>query len=432
MLKKLFALGVAGALAAGTAAADKFTDPIYATPQLPPQFAPPPPAAPPTAPPTAPPAAPAAPVIDRNSGTPFQMTPGVGGGPYTPRHPDDPMNDIFPSMFPEVPNCPPGWVSAEFLYWATRGVIPPPLVTAGPATGAFGTAGLLGQPDTQVLFGGSRTLTQFRPGFRVETGAYFGESHTYGLSARFYFLGSAAEELVGGSDGRSVVNVPQLAAVNGALVQSPLYVGFPGTSFGSVAASTSTNFLGADLNVRRGLIVHEGMRVDLLGGYRYMHLGDTLEVVFDTSTLAAPVARTTGGDALRSGNNFHGLQVGLGGGGRAGRFSYEAQALLALGVTADEVMHDHVRVTTSGGVRTAGTVGTEEVLQAAHFGVVPEVGVKLGWHPWEHVRLTLGYSGLYWSAVRRAQDQFNLTPTIQSQTTAFWAQGFNLGMELRF
>ena len=61
-----------------------------------------------------------------------------------------------------------------------------------------------------------------------------------------------------------------------------------------------------------------------------------------------------------------------------------------------------------------------------------ELGVKLGWHPWEHVRLTLGYNYLYWSAVRRAQDQFNLTPALQNQTTAFWAQGFTWGMEVRF
>jgi hypothetical protein len=344
------------------------------------------------------------------------------------------MNDIFPSMFPEPPTLPPGWLSAEFLFWSTRGVTPPPLVTTGPATGAFGTTGLLGQPDTQVLFGGSRTLTQYRPGFRVEAGAYFGESHDYGLSGRFYFLGRAAEGIVGGASGSNVVNVPQFAAANGGVVQTPLYVGFPGRSLGVVSASTSTDFLGADLNLRRGLFVGEGSRFDLLVGYRYMHLADTLGVGFDTAALGTtPAARTTGGDVLNSGNNFHGLQVGVGGGSRAGRFSFEAQALLALGVTADDVSYSRTRVNSTGAVpNTATAVQTNEVLQAAHFGVVPEVGVKVGWHPWEHVRLTLGYNYLYWSAVRRAQDQFNLTPALQSQSTGFWAQGATWGMEVRF
>src|SRR5437762_7611206 len=119
-----------------------------------------------------------------------------------------------------------------------------------------------------------------------------------------------------------------------------------------------------------------------------MHLGDTLGVSFDTSAVGSvPAARTTGGDVLSSGNNFHGLQLGLGGGGRAGRFSFEAQALVALGVTADQVGYSRTRVTSAGGVPTAPAVQTDDVSHAAHFGVVPEVGWKLGWHPWEHVRL---------------------------------------------
>jgi hypothetical protein len=338
------------------------------------------------------------------------------------------MSDLFPGFYADGYHFPPGWLAAEFLFWSTRGVVPPPLVTTGPATAAAGTAGLLGQPGTQILFGGSRTLTQFRPGFRVEAGTYFGDSNTYGLSGRFFFLGRAAEGIVGGSDGTSVVNVPQFTVANGTVTQSPLYVGFPGTRRGYVEASTSTGLLGTDLDVRRGLIVNDGSRLDLLAGYRYLHLGDTLKVSFDTSAPGSATAgRTLGGDALDSGNNFHGLQLGLAGGGRAGRFSYEAQALLALGVTADQVAYHRTRV-----MPPAAAVVSDEVLQGAHFGVVPEVGVKVGWHPWEHVRLTVGYNYLYWSAVRRAQDQFNLTPNLQSQTTGFWAQGFAWGAEVRF
>src|SRR5437764_1214525 len=48
---------------------------------------------------------------------------------------------------------PPGrfWASAEYLYWWTKGMNIPPLVTSGSAANAI--PGALGQPGTGTLFG---------------------------------------------------------------------------------------------------------------------------------------------------------------------------------------------------------------------------------------------------------------------------------------
>ena len=41
------------------------------------------------------------------------------------------------------------------------------------------------------------------------------------------------------------------------------------------------------------------------------------------------------------------------------------------------------------------------------FGVIPEAGLTLGVQPINHVRLTAGYSFLYWNAVARPGDQID-------------------------
>ncbi|HEX4608715.1 MAG TPA: BBP7 family outer membrane beta-barrel protein, partial [Urbifossiella sp.] len=66
------------------------------------------------------------------------------------------------------------------------------------------------------------------------------------------------------------------------------------------------------------------------------------------------------------------------------------------------------------------------------FAVVPEFAMKFGWQVVDHINLTAGYSFMYWSRVRRAQDQYDLSPTPTDRTTDFWAQGVTLGLELRF
>ncbi|HEY2784804.1 MAG TPA: BBP7 family outer membrane beta-barrel protein, partial [Fimbriiglobus sp.] len=72
-----------------------------------------------------------------------------------------------------------------------------------------------------------------------------------------------------------------------------------------------------------------------------------------------------------------------------------------------------------------------------YFAVVPEADVRLGYCLTDRVRITSGYSFLYWSKVQRAADQIDLTvganrPAYTAQTTDYWVQGWTLGLEFRF
>ncbi|HJZ54825.1 MAG TPA: BBP7 family outer membrane beta-barrel protein, partial [Gemmataceae bacterium] len=340
------------------------------------------------------------------------------------------------------------WVDLEFLYWATQGVVPPPVVTTGPSTAAPGVAGVIGQPTTRPLFGGDRTLNQFRPGFRAEAGYWFDPSAVWGVSGRLYFLGAVSERFLGAGNGTNVVNVPQFVTVGGVPTQIPLYVGFPGQTIGTVSASTHSNFIGGDLNLRRGLGADRPVRFDLLGGYRFLHLGDNELTSFDVVSATVPAAlspRLVGEDSIRTRNQFHGGQLGFAAYGRHGPFSLELQTTVALGVSVTELDDNRFRVFGGGaaglpaglvGFGPAAVVGGGAVPFAVNqggqvnfFAVVPEVGVKLGWHPWEHVSVTCGYDFLYWSRVRRAQDLAGSPP---GGSTDFWVQGINVGLDFRY
>jgi hypothetical protein len=84
------------------------------------------------------------------------------------------------------------------------------------------------------------------------------------------------------------------------------------------------------------------------------------------------------------------------------------------------------------------------------FVVIPQLGFELGYQVTTCTRAYLGYNLLYWGNVLRAGDQIdtNVDPRNWAQATApqnalpfpqypnrsasFWAQGINLGLEVRF
>jgi hypothetical protein len=84
-----------------------------------------------------------------------------------------------------------------------------------------------------------------------------------------------------------------------------------------------------------------------------------------------------------------------------------------------------------------------------HTVVIPEVGLKVGYEVTAGLRVYAGYSVLYWGEVARAGSQIDpnvnprlmppvtspvgpLRPAARFEDSGFWAQGINLGLELRY
>lgn len=355
--------------------------------------------------------------------------------------------------------CGPGftyWLNAEWIVGRTRGVSVAPLVTTGPATNLV-LAGAIGQSSTLPLFGGRRTLNDWRSGLRGEAGVWLDEDHRNGVSARLYSLFSESDRFAAQPAGATVVNVPHFIPVGGAAVQIPVFVGFPGLTAGTVQTSARTTFTGGDINWRHLLTRGDSYRLELLAGYRQMYLGDELASSFAVNPLgpaALGLTRLTGSDAVRSRNDFFGPQLGLYASTGWNRLTLEGHSSFAMGVTASEVRFARSR---SGGLNplaspllaVAGVppLATAALATAAnaftlsrpntagevtYFGAVCETGLRASWRLTDHLRLSGGYSWLYWNNVRRAQEEFASGAPVRARAVDFSTHLFSAGLDLRY
>src|SRR5262245_40924640 len=165
------------------------------------------------------------------------------------------------------------WASAELLLWWTKGQGVPPLLTQG--TGAA-NPGILGVGGTVILFGDTRLGEEMRVGVRTRLGLWIDECQTLGVEGSFFYLAEKIDEFchiceVGDVLGRPFFNADPAVNANDAEI-----VCQPGVLSGGVLFRATTEFYGADANLRRNLICSPTSRVDVVGGFRYMHLSDSL------------------------------------------------------------------------------------------------------------------------------------------------------------
>ncbi|HEY1187418.1 MAG TPA: BBP7 family outer membrane beta-barrel protein [Gemmata sp.] len=324
------------------------------------------------------------------------------------------------------------WAIAELLIGRTRGPSVAPVVTTGPV-GAGALAGSVGQSGTVPLFGGKRLLDDWRTGLRVELGSWLDPDRRSGVALRLYSLFTANEQFRAVPNGTVVINVPQSVSAGGAAVQVPAFVGFPGLTTGRVAASAQTTFAGGDLNWRCALDRTERGRIELLAGYRQMHLADELNINFAVAPTAgnAAAAQFGGSDDVRTRNNFYGPQLGLYAATGGKCLWLEGHAATALGVTVSEL--DFARSRSAGtGAGTVPLVRSNVSNRLTYFGVVSEGGVRANWRVADHFCVTAGYSFLYWNNVRRAQEMFVLGPVLRPQAIDFTTHLFTVGLDVRF
>src|SRR5688572_5068687 len=81
------------------------------------------------------------------------------------------------------------WGSVEFLMWWARGTSLPPLVTTSlPGTPQV-QAGVVGQPNTSILFGDELATDKLQGGGRVTAGIWLDPEHNVAAGGRFFGLG---------------------------------------------------------------------------------------------------------------------------------------------------------------------------------------------------------------------------------------------------
>lgn len=353
------------------------------------------------------------------------------------------------------------WFGGEYLLWATRSMGLPALVTTSPVGTPRADAGVLGDPRTTIVYGGQNVDSDFRSGIRLYSGVWLDDNRTIGLESSTFYLQPTGD----GARFRNFNNNAIYArpffnadpAVNRPDSQVAVY---PDTIAGEIAVNSKTKFWGTDLSARANLFGTGELRIDVLGGYRYLQLQDTVTIRENLVVLDPNGGFPVGTniqiyDNVYSNNVFNGGAIGAAAEFRTGRWFAMGRSTVSLGSMYKQIQiagaaqiaePRGLPTTTLGGILTQPTnIGT---FSSTAFAVVPEATLAVGYQLSDLIRAYVGYTFLYMSNVARAGDQFDLTvngtqlaggqpngsprPIFVRNDTDFWAQGINFGAEIRY
>jgi len=349
------------------------------------------------------------------------------------------------------------WARGEYLLWGMKGVDLPPLLTTSTLATAPEDAGVLGDPNTSVLFGDETIHDEMRSGGRFTLGWWWDPSQMGGVEATYFGLPVKALRHHAHGWGDQIVARPYLDVENDE--QAADLVAYPGLLDGAVDVRADMELQGAELLMRRLVLRRPALRVDLLGGYRYGRLLDRLTITEQAVSLDAASGYDVDAvidryDLFKSTNDFHGGELGLIARWSRGCWSVRLSAKVALGGTdsraivdgATSVVDDQSSTDYVGGLLALPTnIGYH---RDTEFAVLSELGVSIEYQLMCDLRISVGYDFLHWNHVGRAADQIDLginptqippdtlvgesRPEFAWRKTDFWAQGLSICLEQQF
>ena len=361
-----------------------------------------------------------------------------------------------------------GWVHPEYLLWWQSGMNLPPLVTTSPAGTTRAAAGVL--PAATVLYGGNNNILDgSRSGGRIRFGTWFDCFPGLGMEGEYFGLAQASEGFFQTSNGSPILARPFFNITTG--LQDAELVAFPGVLSGSVQVDATSELNGAAARFRKSLCCSSGCayspfccttvptssRLDGTLGYRYYELKESLEM---RERLQSTDANNPGSfnilDHFDTRNQFNGGEVGVIWQGRRGLWSLDGLMRVGIGNNHQTVTIRGNTVATQNGASTTYNNGilTQRTNIGSYdrneFTMIPELGLTLGYQFTRRVRLTAGYSLIYWGNVVRPGDQVDLDvnpnlfppetvpftgalrPQFQFVSTDYWVQGLSFGAEMRW
>lgn len=365
-----------------------------------------------------------------------------------------------------------GWVHAEYLLWYQDGMRVPALVTTSVNGTARANAGVLGRATTSVLYGNDEILDEESSGFRIRFGWWLSAFPGWGIEGEYTGLGEQTDSFFRDSAGTPITARPFFNVTTGS--EDAELVAFPAVVRGSMAVDVTNKFDGAAVRLRRQLCCSDGCdysalscttvptswRLDGTIGYRYWQLDESLATREQLTSLVTNEPGTFDiRDRFETLNQFNGAEVGLLWQGRRGWWSMDALMRLAIGNVHQTATINGSSIITEGTAPgTTTTYNSGFLAQSSNVGsysrdaftMIPELGVTLGYQLTKRVRLTTGYSLIYWGNVIRPGDQIDLNinpqllppqqtavttpnrPQFQFDETDYWVQGLSFGGEFRW
>lgn len=384
------------------------------------------------------------------------------------------------------------WVSADYLLWRIKkGPQADPLATTSTASGLNPGDAALGSLGTSVAIGGRGLSYGPISGARLTAGAWLDADRTLGLEGSGFFLARKSLQTRVSSDanGNPLIAVPFFDVTTG--LEGAAFYSLPGFLNGAIAVSSTTQLWGFEVNGPLNLFRSSLLDADLLIGFRHMNLRERLTIAGSVTPNGPGLADVgfAGGfvgfptilqtvDSFQTRNQFYGGQVGARTSLHAGRFSLDFTGKVGLGSTRQSITINGSTSTFLPGV-VGPTVGAPPFFgppfsppiavapggilalpsnighfTQSRFTVLPEVNVTVKARLIGDLSAFVGYSFLYWSNVVRPGDQVvrainplqapsspvgvfapgagPAQPTVPFRESDFWAQGINLGLEIRY
>ncbi len=414
---------------------------------------------------------PGAPVMPSSAAAQLTMPGGPAGPPIAESLPPPPaatpynsgsLLDIWMHYY-YVP--PRHQVSAQALIWWVKGATSPVLLQdTRPSINGF-------RPNGGNLIGMDDLDEQQRYGARIKYTHWLDNECLRGLELGAFVTGDRHAFM-----GFSSNEFPDLSRPF--ISNNPGFEGFLGKPVflagevtGLFTAELDSEFYGAQFNFRSRVAHTCNARIDGLAGFRYLNLNERLTLNEETFRFArnqdfpdeAFGSRGQRFDRFATDNDFFGGQVGANYEWRNERgFSFELRAMFAAGTTQERVSVEGqtVRRLTNG--QTLTLPGGFLALDGANIGVrtrnsfafAPQLTAQLSYYIAPGVRIFGGYDFLYWSRVARVSEQIDITldatriprftqegilppaeqvrPAPLFQNNDFWAQGVNIGAELKW
>jgi Putative beta barrel porin-7 (BBP7) len=333
---------------------------------------------------------------------------------------------------------------AEYLIWFSRGRKTPPLATTvapNLATDSYGT-----EPIGENA----------RSGLRLTLGHLLADNETW-AEGRFWGLEDSTERYGAISSTTPFILEPFLSRGS----QAILVIAAPSQSTGGIDILSKNDLIGGDAWLRRSVSDDGYRRFDLLAGYQFSRLDDSLVISRRSQFLAGNSAGQLAGtifdsrDSFRTQNEFHGGSLGFISERRGKYWSMELLGKIGLGSMREAVIIDGAQSAQVPGNATTNAarglltqpsnIGSYE---RNRFAVVPELNVNGVLNLSPSWRLMAGYSIIYWSNAVLAGNQIdtriNLTqnppgplvgplrPTFAFNRNDYVVQGMNLGAEYRW
>lgn len=367
------------------------------------------------------------------------------------------------------------WVNPDYLYWSAEGMRTPALVTSSPSGTPRDQAAFLGGPDTTVLFGQQDLNGGWQSGYRITAGFALDPNLRWQLEGDYLKIFDRNESFSAASDDQvaptNILGRPFFDLINGR--ETAQLISYEDVVSGRISVNAESKLSSFGLYGRGATCPTPGPcdviainsplsmqigRFDVLFGYRYANLRDSLVFAEDLRSLdVANPGSFQIRESFQTKNEFNGIELGMAYHGRWNRFTTELVAKVAAGNNKQTVQIDGYSDIVEAGFleRFPGGVLAQRTnigeYKRNELAVLPQLTFNLGARVTRYVTLRAGYSLFYLSNVVRAGDQIDtdlnpnlfppeqmplvdsvLRPEFEFRETDFWAHGANFGADIRF